>query len=98
LYRGINDFKKGYQPRTNIVKDEKGDLITDSHNVLARWGNHFTQLLNVHEANDVRQTEVHKAQPLVPELSTFNFEMTIEKLKRHTSLSIDQVPFKYKIT
>jgi hypothetical protein len=22
LYRGINDFKKGYQPRTNIVKDE----------------------------------------------------------------------------
>ena len=22
LYRGISDFKKGYQPRTNIVKDE----------------------------------------------------------------------------
>jgi hypothetical protein len=30
LYRGINDFQKGYQPRTNIVKDEKGDLVTDS--------------------------------------------------------------------
>jgi hypothetical protein len=23
LYRGINEFKKGYQPRTNLVKDEK---------------------------------------------------------------------------
>ena len=23
LYRGINDFKMGYQPRCNIVKDEK---------------------------------------------------------------------------
>jgi len=23
LYRGINDFKKGYQPRTNIVKMTK---------------------------------------------------------------------------
>jgi hypothetical protein len=33
LYRGINDFRKGYQPRTNIVKDEKGDLITDSHSI-----------------------------------------------------------------
>jgi hypothetical protein len=22
LYRGINNLKKGYQPRTNIVKDE----------------------------------------------------------------------------
>ena len=27
LYRGISDVKKGYQPRTNIVKDEKGDLV-----------------------------------------------------------------------
>jgi hypothetical protein len=22
LYRGINEFKKGYQPRTNLDKDE----------------------------------------------------------------------------
>ena len=31
FYRGINDFKKGYQPRCNIVKDEKVDLVADSH-------------------------------------------------------------------
>jgi len=36
LYRGINDFKKGYQPRCNIVKDEKGDLVADSHCTVAR--------------------------------------------------------------
>jgi hypothetical protein len=30
LYGGVSGFKKGYQPRTNIVKDEKGDLVTDS--------------------------------------------------------------------
>jgi len=47
LYRGINDFKKGYQPRTNIVKDEKSDLVADSHSILARWRNDFSQLLNV---------------------------------------------------
>jgi hypothetical protein len=29
LCRGIIDFKKGCQPRTNIVNDEKGDLVTD---------------------------------------------------------------------
>jgi hypothetical protein len=39
LYRGVSGFKKGYQPRTNIVKDEKGDLVTDSHSILARWRN-----------------------------------------------------------
>ena len=37
LYRGISGFKKVYQPRTNIVKDETGDLVTDSHDNVARW-------------------------------------------------------------
>jgi hypothetical protein len=36
LYRGINEFKKGYQPGTNLVKDESGDLFADSHNSLHR--------------------------------------------------------------
>jgi len=42
---GISDFKKGYQPITNIVKDKKGDLVADSHSILARWRNYFSQLL-----------------------------------------------------
>jgi len=42
LHRGIIDFKKGSQPRTNIVKDEKGDLVADSHSIVARWRNHFS--------------------------------------------------------
>ena len=33
LYKGISDFKKSYQPRTNIVKDEKGDLVKDTHSI-----------------------------------------------------------------
>jgi len=36
LYRGMNDFKKGYQHRTNVVKDKKGDLVTDPHSILVR--------------------------------------------------------------
>jgi hypothetical protein len=27
LYRGINECKRGYQPRNNFVKDENGDLL-----------------------------------------------------------------------
>jgi len=54
LYKDINDFKKGYQPGTNIVKDEKGDLVADSHCILARWRNHLSQLLNINGFNDVR--------------------------------------------
>jgi hypothetical protein len=36
LYMVINDFKKEYQPRCNIVIDEKGDLVADSHSIVAR--------------------------------------------------------------
>jgi hypothetical protein len=36
LYRGKNEFKRGYQPRNNLVKDENGDLLADSHCILNR--------------------------------------------------------------
>jgi hypothetical protein len=58
LCREINEFKKGYQPRNNFVKDENGDLLADSHNILNKWKNYFSQLLNVHNGSDVRQIEV----------------------------------------
>ena len=85
-------FKKGYQPRTNIVKDEKDDLVADSHSILARWRNYFSKPLNGHGVNDVRQTEIHIAKPLVLEPSAFEGELAIEKLKSHKSPGIDQIP------
>jgi hypothetical protein len=30
LYRGINAFKRRYQPINNLVKDENGDLLAES--------------------------------------------------------------------
>jgi hypothetical protein len=36
LYRGIDGFKKGYQPRSNTVKDEKDNFVTNSHNIMAK--------------------------------------------------------------
>ena len=91
LYGRINDFKKGYKPRTKKVNDEKGDLVTHSHSILARWGNHFSRLFNVHGINDVRQTETHTAELLVPQLNAFECELAIEKLKSHSSPGIDQI-------
>jgi hypothetical protein len=89
---GASMTKQGYQPKTNVVKDEKGDLVADCHSVLGRWRNHFFQPLNVHGVNDVRQTEIHTAEPLVLEPSASEVEMAIEKLKRHKSPGIDQIP------
>jgi hypothetical protein len=71
LYRGINEFKKGYKLRNNIIKDDNDDLLGDFHSVLNRWKNYFCQLLNVHGINYVRQTEMHADETLEPEPSSF---------------------------
>jgi hypothetical protein len=92
LYKGINDFKMGYQPTTLIVKDEKGDLIADSHSIMARWRNYFSQILNVHGGIEVRQAEIHTAEPFVPEPSALEDELAIEKLKSNKSPGINQIP------
>ena len=92
LYRGISDFKKGYQPRCSIVKDEKGDLVADSHSIVVRWRKYFSQLFNVHGVKDVGQVEIHTAEPLVPEPSAFEVELAIGKLKSHKSPGIDEIP------
>jgi hypothetical protein len=82
LYREITGFKWGYQPRNIFVKDENGDLFADSHNILYRWQNYFSQLLNVHNFSDVRQIVVHTAEPLVPGPSRIEVEIATSKLKK----------------
>jgi hypothetical protein len=52
LYSGINEFKRGYESKNNLVRDENGDLLADSQHVLNRWKNCFSQLLNVHNVSD----------------------------------------------
>jgi hypothetical protein len=92
LYKEINELKRGYQPRNNLVKDENGDLLVDSHNILNMWKHYFSQLLNVHNASDVRQIEVHTAEPLVPGPSRLEIEIAITKLKKYKSPGNDKIP------
>jgi hypothetical protein len=67
LYRSITEFKKGYQLRTNLVKDERGYLLADSHKILNRWKNYFFQLLNVQGQVRLKFTQQsHLCQSLVP--------------------------------
>jgi hypothetical protein len=81
LFRGINENRRGYQPRYNLVKDENGDLLADSNNNLNNWKNYFSQLFNVHNISEARQIEIHTAERLVHGFSPFEFEIALAKLK-----------------
>jgi hypothetical protein len=74
------------------VKDENGDLLADSYNILNRWKNYFSQLLNVRNVTDVRQMEVHTAEPLVPVPSHLEVEIAIAKVKKYKSPGSNKIP------
>jgi hypothetical protein len=59
------------------VKDKNGDLLADFNNILNGWKNYFSQLSNVrvHRVSNVRQIEIHMAEPLVPGPSPFEVEI-----------------------
>jgi hypothetical protein len=88
----MNEFKRGYKPRNNLLKDENDDLLADSHSILNRWKNYFSQLLNVHNVRDVRQIEVHMAETLVPGSSRLVVEIAIATLKMHKLPDSDKIP------
>jgi hypothetical protein len=53
-----------------------------------------TRILNVHNVSDVRQIEVHTAEPLVPGPSRLEVEIGIAKLKKYKSPGSDEIPAK----
>ena len=73
------------------MKDENGDLVADSHSIVARWRNYLSHLFNVHGVKEVRQAEIHTAEPLEPEPSAAEVELAIDKLKSHKSPGTDQL-------
>jgi hypothetical protein len=62
-----------------LVKNENGDLLAGSCNILNMWKNCFSHLVNVYRVSGVRQREVNTAEPLVFKPSSFEVEITTAK-------------------
>jgi hypothetical protein len=48
--------------------------------------------LGAHSVNDVRQIEIHTAEPLVLEPGLYETEIAVANLKRYESTGVDQIP------
>jgi hypothetical protein len=90
LYRGINEFKKGYQPRTKLVKRDRYDLLKDPNKTLNRI--YYCQLLNVPGAGVVKLNAMHTAELLVTGTRATAVEGVIGKLKIYKLPGVHQIP------
>jgi hypothetical protein len=82
----------GYQTRSNLVKDENGDLLAVSNTNLNRWKSYNSQLIKVQEISDVIQIEIHTAEPLVSGSGHLEIEISMAKQKKYKSPGNDQTP------
>jgi hypothetical protein len=74
------------------VKDDNTDLLAKFRDILNRWKNYFSQLLNVQMVSDVGHIEIHTAEPLVSDPSPFEVETATAELKRYKSPGSDEIP------
>ena len=90
LYRGISDFKKGYQPRNNTVKVRRV-ICLQTPTVFWLGGGNISLSFSLYMGLMMLDRNTYNRATSATS-STFEFEMAIEKLKRHKSLGTDQIP------
>jgi hypothetical protein len=64
-------------------------ILLDLQNILDSWKIFFHQVLNAPVVHDVRQMDIHTAEPLIPEPSLVEVEIAVGKLKSYKSPGTD---------
>jgi hypothetical protein len=60
------------------MKNDSGDRLADSQNILNRWKDLFFQLLNVHNMSEFRQIAIHTPEPLVDAHSLQGLKLVLQ--------------------
>ena len=68
MYKGINEFKYGYQPRAYVIKKHDGTIVADTTSILSRCEQFFSNLLSVIQSSSHGGSEVYTAEPDIPVL------------------------------
>lgn len=96
FYQNVNKQRKGYTPVTNC-KDKNGNLITSKQEVLKRWEEFFSDLLNGETSSVPQQTEDQPTYDFrnnddVPPPTRPEVDSAIQRLKNNKSEGDDGIP------
>ena len=72
------EFREGYQPRSNLTEDKNSDLLADLSIILNKWKHNLSvSQCTVHGVSDIRQSAEHTAGQLMSKRSAYEAEMAI---------------------
>jgi hypothetical protein len=75
-----------------LLNDENGDLLADSYNILNRWKNYFSHLLNIRGVSTVSRWKYTRLSHYCLKSSLPDVEIAIAMLKKYKSPGSDQIP------
>lgn len=91
FYREVREIRKGYQPTTQILEDDNGDLISDKEQIITTWREYFLKLLNCHPSDQSISQHTEDSQEEVEPLNFSEVQRTVKKLKNIKAPGIDGV-------
>jgi len=91
FFNQTKEQKMGYIPKTEIMIDEKGALVTDGEEIVKQFGNHFNELLNPHTRQFRSQIEYYTAEPEDMDPTDEEISTVIKGLKNNKSPGEDRL-------
>ena len=95
-YKILNDQRRGFNPQVNMCRALDGTLLTNKTDVLARWQEHFDDLLNgefvANEAMVLGFLDDDGNEQTVPEPTREEVTNAIKSLKNNKSPGPDGIP------
>ncbi|XP_075979935.1 uncharacterized protein LOC142979060 [Anticarsia gemmatalis] len=92
FYQEVRTFKKGYQPRTQVMEDNNGNLTTSSEEIKTLWRNYFQTLLNCPPLESPLSRTIPDNLEEMEPLTFTEVREAIMRLKNNKAPGIDGIP------
>lgn len=90
-YKKTNNLKNGYKPRTTILKEPDGTLITDKGEIAEKFREMFETLLNKTKQTEPADQYTTTVEQMIHEPTTEEIEMAIDMLKNGKAPGEDDI-------
>lgn len=91
FFEKANEIKNGFKPRSTIIKDDEGTLITNKEEVTKEFKKDFEEMLNVSTRTETSDDNVVIVEQYLEEPSSEEVKMAVEMLKEGKAPGKDSI-------